>query len=116
VVLQVGRTVFIVWATARHDRRVARDFSRILCWTVAGGALWIVGALLPLEWQLPLWAAALALELLGTVLGFPVPGWGKVQLRSWDLSGPHIAERTSLFVLIALGEGLLVTGFAFVDK
>lgn len=116
VVLQVGRTAFIVWAAARHDRRVARDFSRILCWTVAGGALWIVGALLPLEWQLPLWAAALALELLGTVLGFPVPGWGKVQLRSWDLSGPHIAERTSLFVLIALGEGLLVTGFAFVDK
>ncbi|WP_341955174.1 low temperature requirement protein A [Microbacterium sp. LWH13-1.2] len=116
VVLQVGRTAFIVWAAARHDRHVARDFSRILCWTVAGGALWIVGALLPLEWQLPLWAAALALELLGTVLGFPVPGWGKVQLRSWDLSGPHIAERTSLFVLIALGEGLLVTGFAFVDK
>ena len=30
-------------------------------------------------------------------------------------SGPHIAERTSLFVLIALGEGLLVTGLAFVD-
>lgn len=116
VVLQVGRTAFIVWATARHDRRVARDFSRILCWTVAGGALWIVGALLPLEWQLPLWATALALELLGTALGFPVPGWGKVELRTWDLSGPHIAERTSLFVLIALGEGLLVTGFAFVDK
>ena len=116
VVLQVGRTVFIVWATARHDRRAARDFSLILCWTVAGGALWIVGALLPLGWQLPLWTAALALELLGTVLGFPVPGRGKVQLRSWDLSGPHIAERTSLFVLIAIGEGLLVTGFAFVDK
>ncbi|WP_311244679.1 low temperature requirement protein A [Microbacterium sp. WCS2018Hpa-23] len=116
VVLQVGRTAFIVWATARHDRRVARDFSLILCWTVAGGALWIVGALLPLEWQLPLWAAALALELLGTVLGFPVPGRGKIPLRSWDLSGPHIAERTSLFVLIALGEGLLVTGFAFVEK
>lgn len=116
VVLQVGRTAFIVWATARHDRRVARDFSRILCWTVAGGVLWIVGALLPLGWQLPVWAAALALELLGTVLGFPVPGGGKVQLRSWDLSGAHIAERTSLFILIALGEGLLVTGFAFVDK
>lgn len=116
VVLQVGRTVFIVWATARHDRQVARDFTLILWWTVAGGVLWVVGALLPLAWQLPLWAAALALELLGTVLGFAVPGRGRVQLRAWDLSGPHIAERTSLFVLIALGEGLLVTGFAFVDK
>ncbi|WP_439591714.1 low temperature requirement protein A [Microbacterium sp.] len=116
VVLQVGRTGFIVWATARHDRQVARDFALVLCWTVAGAVLWIVGALLPLAWQLPLWAAALALELLGTVLGYPIPGRGRVLLRSWDLSGPHIAERTALFVLIALGEGLLVTGLAFVEK
>jgi len=116
VVFQVGRTGFIVWATARHDRAVARDFALVLGWTVAGGVLWIVGALLPLSLQLPFWAAALGLELFGTVLGFPIPGRGRVLLRSWDLSGPHIAERTALFVLIALGEGLLVTGFAFVAK
>ena len=116
VVLQVGRTGFIVWATARHDRKVAHDFTLVLTWTVAGAALWMVGALLPLSWQLPFWAAALGLELLGTVLGFPVPGRGKVLLTTWDLSGPHIAERTALFVLIAIGEGLLVTGFAFVAK
>ncbi len=116
VVLQVGRTAFIVWATARHDRRVAHDFALILGWTAAGGALWIVGAVLPHAWQLPLWTAALALELLGTTLGYPIPGRGKVLLRSWDLSGPHIAERTSLFVLIAVGEGLLITGLAFVEK
>ncbi len=116
VVLQVGRTGFIVWATARHDREVSRDFTRVLIWTIAAGALWIVGAVLPLTWQLPLWAAALGVELLGTVTGFRVPGFGRVDLGAWDVSGPHIAERTSLFVLIALGEGLLVTGFAFVDK
>ncbi|MET0736273.1 MAG: low temperature requirement protein A [Microbacterium sp.] len=116
VLLQVGRTAFIVWATARHDRAVSRDFSLVLIWTVTGGALWIVGALLPLAWQLPVWAAALGLELLGTALGFPVPGRGRVVVGAWDLSGPHIAERTALFVLIALGEGILVTGFAFVAK
>ena len=48
------------------------------------------------------------------MFGYPLPGVGRVQLASWDVSGPHIAERTALFVLIALGEGLLVTGFAFV--
>ena len=116
VVLQVGRTGFIVWATARYNPPVARDFALVLAWTSAGAALWIVGALLPLEWQLPLWSAALGLELLGTVLGFPVPGRGRVLLGSWDLSGPHIAERTALFVLIALGEGLLVSGLAFAEK
>lgn len=114
VVLQVGRTGFIVWATWRHDRSVSHDFARVLAWTGLGALLWIVGALLPLPVQLPLWAAALAVELLGTVLGYPVPRFGRVLLGAWDLSGPHIAERTALFVLIALGEGILVTGFAFV--
>jgi low temperature requirement protein LtrA len=114
VVLQVGRTAFIVWATARHDAPVSRDFLCILIWTLAGAVLWITGALLPLSLQLPFWAAALGLELIGTILGYPVPGVGRVKIASWDVSGPHIAERTALFVLIALGEGLLVTGFAFV--
>ncbi len=116
VLLQLGRTGFMVWATARHDREISRDFVRVLVWTVAAGALWIVGAVLPLSWQLPLWAAALGVELLGTVIGFRVPGWDRVELGAWDVSGPHIADRTSLFVLIALGEGLLVTGLAFVDQ
>lgn len=116
VVLQVGRTGFIAWATARQDRAVSRDFLRVLAWTGAGAVLWIVGALLPLPWQLPLWIAALALELLGTALGYPVPRHGRVMIGAWDLSGPHIAERTALFVLITLGESLLVTGFAFTAK
>lgn len=116
VVLQLGRTGFIVWSLARHDPRGTRDFVCILAWTAAGGVFWIVGALLPLEWQLPMWTAAIGVELVGTILGYPVPGYGRALLRAWDLSGPHIAERTALFVLIALGEGLLVTGFAFVAK
>jgi low temperature requirement protein LtrA len=116
VVLQVGRTGFIVWATARQDREVSKDFVRVLVWTAGGAVLWIVGALLPLPWQLPFWLAALGLELLGTVLGYPVPRHGRVLIGAWDLSGPHIAERTALFVLITLGESLLVTGFAFTAK
>jgi low temperature requirement protein LtrA len=36
-----------------------------------------------------------------------------MEIERWDVSGAHIAERTALFVLIALGEGLLVTGFEF---
>lgn len=115
VVMQLGRTGFIVLATRREDREVALDFTRVFVWTAASSVLWIVGALLPLPAQLPLWAAALGIELLGTRLGFPVPRLGRVEMGRWDLSGAHIAERSALFVLIALGEGLLVTGFAFVD-
>ena len=114
IVLKLGRAVFMVWSTARHDPQVSHDFGNVLVWALAGSALWIVGALLPLPLQLPLWAAALALELTGSVLGYPVPGRGRMEIGRWDVSGSHIAERTALFVLIALGEGLLVTGFAFV--
>lgn len=114
IVLKLGRAVFMVWSTARHDPQVSHDFGNVLVWALAGSALWIVGALLPLPLQLPLWAAALALELTGSVLGYPVPGRGRMDIGRWDVSGSHIAERTALFVLIALGEGLLVTGFAFV--
>ena len=114
IVLKLGRAVFMLWSTARHDPQVSHDFGNVLVWALAGSALWIVGALLPLPLQLPLWAAALALELTGSVLGYPVPGRGRMDIGRWDVSGSHIAERTALFVLIALGEGLLVTGFAFV--
>ena len=58
---------------------------------------------------------ALGLEVLGTLTGFPLPMMGSMDMGRWDVSGAHIAERSALFVLIALGEGLLVTGFAFVD-
>lgn len=115
VVLQLGRTGFIVLATWRHDRAAALDFTRVLVWTAAGSVLWIVGALLPLPAQLPFWALALGLEVLGTLSGFPLPMMGPMDMGRWDISGAHIAERSALFVLIALGEGLLVTGFAFVD-
>ncbi|MGW9113283.1 low temperature requirement protein A [Microbacterium sp. NPDC055683] len=116
VALQLGRSAFMVWATARHDARISDDFRRILVWTAGGSALWIAGALLPLPAQLPLWIAALCVEFIGTLTGYPTPGRGRVTLERWDLSGAHIAERTSLFVLIALGEGLLVSGFSFVAE
>ncbi|MGR2752389.1 low temperature requirement protein A [Agromyces arachidis] len=113
ITLKLGRAVFMVWSTARHDERASHDFANVLVWALPGAGLWMAGALLPLPWQLPLWAAALGLELTGSVLGYPVPGRGRMEIERWDVSGAHLAERTALFVLIALGEGLLVTGFEF---
>ncbi|MBX0301614.1 low temperature requirement protein A [Cryobacterium sp. 1639] len=115
-VLQLGRTVFMLLAVARHDAELRRTFVRILAWLALASVFWIVGALLPLQYRLPLWLIALAIEYLSAGVGFRVPGLGASGIDHWDLSGPHIAERSALFVLIALGESLLVTGFAFVDK
>lgn len=113
VAIQLVRAVVMILATWRHDREDALTFVRVLIWQSAGGALWIGGALLPLESQLPLWATALLLEYVSATVGFGVPGLGRSKPETWDLSGAHLAERSALFVLIALGETFLVTGFAF---
>ena len=116
VTLQLGRTAFILLALARHDRALYRNFTHILIWLSVAGVFWILGALLPLEFRLPIWIAALGLEYVSASLGFRVPRMGTSRIDDWDLSGPHIAERSALFVIIALGESFLVAGFAFVGQ
>ena len=116
VSLQMVRTLFMVSATARHDQRMYRDFLRVLVWTSASGIFWIVGALVPIELRLAFWLVALGIEYLSAAIGFRVPGLDAARMSEWELSGAHIAERSALFVLIAIGESFIVTGFAFVAQ
>jgi low temperature requirement protein LtrA len=112
VLIQVGRTVFFLWAVRRHPRMV-RNFQRILVWLVLGGLLWIAGGLANDSTRLALWVLALGLEYLGPSLGFWVPGLGRSITSDWNVEGGHMAERCALFVIIALGESILVTGATF---
>ena len=57
-----------------------------------------------------LWLVALALEYLGPFAYFYVPGLGRSSTADWKVDGAHMAERCALFVIIALGESILVTG------
>ncbi|TFB86767.1 low temperature requirement protein A [Cryobacterium sp. TMT1-3] len=116
VALQLGRTVFMVLALARHDPALHATFLRILVWLSVASLFWIGGALLPLSLRLPAWLIALAIEYGSASLGFRLPGLKAPGVDDWDVSGPHIAERSALFVIIAVGESFLVTGFAFVDQ
>lgn len=115
VVLQLLRTVFMVAATWRHDRDVSMSFVRVLVWGVAAGVFWILGATLEPTWQLVLWVCAVAIEYGAGAIGFRLPGVPRSRVESWELSGAHLSERASLFIIIAIGESLLVTGFAFVE-
>lgn len=109
--IQVGRTLFFLWA-ARGSAGLLRNFQRILAWLTCSGVLWICGAVIP-QWQVPCWMAALGLEFVAPSLGFAVPGLGRSASTDWTVSGGHLAERCALFVIIALGESLLVTGATF---
>ena len=53
---------------------------------------------------------ALGIEYVSPALGFVVPGLGRSTVSDWEVSGEHMAERCALFVIICLGETILVTG------
>ena len=109
VLMQVGRSVFFLWAVKGHPGMV-RNFQRILVWLSVGGIFWVAGALQPGSKRVAFWAVALAIEYVSPSLGFRVPGLGKSSAYEWKVSGHHIAERCGLFIIIALGESILVTG------
>ena len=48
-------------------------------------------------------------------LGYVTPGLGRSTTRDWNISGEHMAERCQLFLIIALGESILVTGATFAE-
>ena len=110
VAMQVGRSLFTVYALHGHSPDNARDFLRITCWLILSGVFWIAGALIGGEAQLFIWIAALTIEYVSPAVGFRVPGLGRSEFDDWDVLGAHMAERCALFVLICLGETILVTG------
>lgn len=115
VFMQVGRTLFVLWALGDDAPANTRNFQRIAVWLAVSGALWLLGGWLDGKERALLWVAALALEYIGPALAFAVPGLGRSSTADWDIDGGHLAERCSLFVIIALGESVLVTGSSFAD-
>jgi low temperature requirement protein LtrA len=116
VTIQVGRTVFVgiaLYKSLGRSDPLSRNFQRVLPWLLASGVLWIIGGLLEGEARYALWGIALAVEYAGPVFGFYTPGLGRSTTEVWTVEGGHIAERVQLFVIIALGESLLVTGTTF---
>jgi low temperature requirement protein LtrA len=113
VFMQVGRTLFFLWAARREAISMRRNFQRIVVWLSLGGVFWIAGGLASDGLRLGLWAVALGIEVISPLLYFWVPGLGRSRVQDWNVDGGHMAERCALFVIIALGESLLVSGATF---
>ena len=56
--------------------------------------------------------AALGVDLLGDRVGFYIPGMGRTTSEEWTIAGGHFAERCQAFIIIALGESIVVIGQA----
>ncbi len=116
VAIQVGRTAFTFVALRKSlggTHPLSRTFQRILTWFVGSGVLWIIGGLLGGEARYAVWLLALAVDYSGPVVGYYIPGLGRSRTGEWTIEGGHFAERCQLFVIIALGESILVTGTTF---
>jgi low temperature requirement protein LtrA len=109
VALQVGRNAAA--ATLLHRRhRLSDVFERLVVWSAVSGVLWLAGAALDSDQRLLLWIPAIALELSAPAAGYWLPGRGRAATSDYDIEGTHFAERCHLFIIIALGESIVVTG------
>jgi low temperature requirement protein LtrA len=115
VFIQVGRCLFVLWAVRAASTGHYLNFQRITAWLAFAAVFWIAGAFASEGTRLGLWAVALLIEYVSPSLGFWTPGLGRSTTADWDIEGSHMAERCGLFIIIALGESILVTGTKFAD-
>ena len=116
VAMQLGRTGFTWWALGPSKPNERRNFLRILLWLAAAAPFWLLGAAAEGDARLALWLVALAIEYLSPALSFRLPGLGRSTLEDWQVEGGHMAERCGLFLIIALGESILITGATFAER
>jgi len=95
---------------ALAGRRDPALLHQLAMWTpslLGGVVLLLAGALLGDPWQLPLWLAALVVDLGGTVA---------IGAGGWTVRSPgHFSERHGLVVIIALGESIVAIGVGVTD-
>jgi low temperature requirement protein LtrA len=114
VFMQVVRTAFVMWAFRDQAIR-QKNFRRILVWHAIAALMWLAGGVAEGSQRLLLWSIAVALEFLAPIVRFWLPVWGASSTRDWEVEGAHMAERCGLFIILALGESLLITGGIFSD-
>ena len=110
VAIQVGRHTFLTFAAAGPGTIERERAGRILGWFLAAGALWITGALAEGEARTGLWLGALALDYGAPLVTFWAPGRPRLSGATWEVGSEHFTERFQLFVILALGESIVITG------
>jgi low temperature requirement protein LtrA len=107
--LQIGRNAFVVAVTPRG--RFNQNFRQILAWSVLSAPLWIAGGIVDGETERwVLWLGALGIDLAGPLATYWLPTLGSTPMSQWHIEGAHFGERFQLFVIIALGESIVLAG------
>jgi low temperature requirement protein LtrA len=115
VAIQIGRTAFLTFAGSDRGSLARKRDSRILIWFCFSAPFWIAGGLVDGEARAALWLFALGLDYVAPLFLYRVPGLEQVAPESWVLGTSHFAERFGLFVIIALGESIILIGATAAD-
>src|SRR3954471_7616094 len=110
VAIQVGRHAFLAYGASEAGTLERRRAERILIWFVASGVLWIAGALAGGPARSVLWVIALLLDYGAPVRTYNAPGLPRLAAWAWNVETSHFAERFQLFIILALGESIVITG------
>jgi len=113
--MQIGRTLFWLLATPPERTLVRHNAIRILAWLCASAVFWLLGGFAEGEMRLWFWVAALGIEYVSPAARFWTPGLGFSSVESWAVEGGHMAERCAGFIIIALGEAIVVNAADFAD-
>lgn len=110
VTIQVGRHVFVTFAAARPHTPERERAARILVWFIGAGLFWIAGGVADDGARVAWWIGAVTLDYAAPLGLFPIPGRRRLGGETWQLLTGHFVERFGLFVIIALGETIVLTG------
>jgi low temperature requirement protein LtrA len=110
VAIQIGRHFFLTFVAADGGTIERERAGRILTWFVVVGVLWIAGALDDGTGRYALWLVALALDYSAPLVTYWVPGRRRLPPETWHVGTEHFAERFGLFIILALGESIVITG------
>lgn len=115
VALQTGRNIAaVVLLPAGH---VLRDiYERMTLWSLLSAAFWLGGCLVDGDARLLVWAPALAVDVIGPLTGYAIPRRPRIHaVEAFGVDGGHFAERCQLFLMLALGESVVITGATAAD-
>jgi len=113
--MQVGKTIFLWLSTPASRPRTRMNAIRIAAWLSTSAIFWIAGGLAEGQSRLALWVVALVIEYISPAVRFWIPRHGASSVADWMIEGGHMAERCALFIIIALGESVVVIGATFAE-